>query len=62
MQYLSDKNLAKRFNVCRTTIWRWSRERRFPKPLKFGGATRWRLNEIEAWENQVECSDERKLK
>lgn len=52
MQYLSDKSLAKRFSVCRTTIWRWSREAGFPKPVKFGGATRWRLTEIEAWEMQ----------
>ena len=50
MQYLSDKSLAKRFSVCRTTIWRWCREGEFPKPIKFGGATRWRLAEIEAWE------------
>ena len=52
MQYLSDKSLAKRFSVCRTTIWRWRREGEFPKPVKLGGATRWRLAEIEAWEAQ----------
>lgn len=50
MQYLSDKSLAKRFSVCRTTIWRWSREGEFPKPVKLGGATRWRLSDVEAWE------------
>lgn len=52
MQYLSDKSLAKRFSVCRTTIWRWSRESKFPNPVRLGGATRWRLSEIEAWEAQ----------
>ncbi|MGR3610141.1 MAG: helix-turn-helix transcriptional regulator [Sulfitobacter sp.] len=52
MQYLSDKSLATRFSVCRTTIWRWSREGDFPKPVKLGGATRWGLPEIEAWESQ----------
>jgi prophage regulatory protein len=52
MQYLSDKSLAKRFSVCRTTIWRWSREGDFPKPVKLGGATRWSLAKITAWEAQ----------
>ena len=52
MQYLSDKNLAKRFSVCRTTIWRWCREGEFPKPVKLGGSTRWRLGDLEAWEAQ----------
>jgi prophage regulatory protein len=56
MQYLSDKSLAKRFSVCRTTIWRWCREGEFPKPVKLVGATRWRPAEIEAWEaQQAEC-------
>ena len=56
MQYLSDKSLAKRFSVCRTTIWRWCREGEFPKPVRLVGATRWRLAEIEAWEaQQAEC-------
>lgn len=56
MQYLSDRSLAARFGVCRTTIWRWSRESDFPKPVKLGGATRWSLAKIEAWEaQQAEC-------
>ncbi|MBC8381409.1 MAG: AlpA family phage regulatory protein [SAR92 clade bacterium] len=52
MQYLSDKNLAIRYDVCRTTIWRWTRTGKFPKPVKLGGATRWRLSDIETWEQK----------
>jgi predicted DNA-binding transcriptional regulator AlpA len=49
---LSDKSLVILFNACRTTIWRWTRTDKFPKPVKLGGATRWRLSDIETWEQK----------
>lgn len=49
--YLSVEQVAARYNVSKDTIWRWSREGNFPKPMKLGGMTsRWRLQDIEAWE------------
>lgn len=52
MIYLSDKQLAERYGVTRPTIWRWVKERELPEPLKLAPrCTRWRLHEIEAWEN-----------
>lgn len=51
--FKSDKSLAQRFEVSRTTIWRWVKAGTFPKPVKLaGGTTRWRTEDIEAWENQ----------
>lgn len=49
--YLSDSQLAQRYNVSRATIWRWSSEGRIPKPVKLTpGCTRWRLADISKWE------------
>ncbi|OWJ74618.1 helix-turn-helix transcriptional regulator [Haematobacter genomosp. 1] len=50
--YVSDQHLAGRYSVSRPTIWAWlKKDPSFPKPVKLSpGCTRWRLDEIEAWE------------
>jgi prophage regulatory protein len=50
--YLSDTDIAQRYGVSRTTIWRWHRERPiFPRAFKLSpNCTRWKLSEIIAWE------------
>jgi len=54
--YLSDKQLAVRFNVSKPCIWRWARETDFPKPVKLSpGCTRWRVVDIEKWEVSRGC-------
>lgn len=51
--FLSDQQLAERFNVSRVTIWRWVRAAAFPCPVKLTrGCSRWRLADVEAWENE----------
>ncbi|HPQ44625.1 MAG TPA: AlpA family phage regulatory protein [Syntrophales bacterium] len=51
--YIKDKDIANRFDVDRATIWRWSKNGNFPKPIKMSdGCTRWSLNEIENWEQE----------
>lgn len=53
MQYLTDRQLAARFAVGRTTIWRWTQEGRLPRPVHLSpGVTRWRLPDIEAFDAQ----------
>jgi prophage regulatory protein len=51
--YVSDQNLAGRYSVTRQTVWRWLKtDPTFPKPISLSpGCTRWRLDEIEAWED-----------
>jgi predicted DNA-binding transcriptional regulator AlpA len=40
--YLTDRQLADRYKVHRTTIWRWVRTGKFPQPEKLSdGCTRW---------------------
>ena len=50
--FVSDKQVAARYNVTRPTVWRWLKtDPSFPKPISLSpGCTRWRLDEIESWE------------
>ena len=49
-QYISDRALASRYQVARSTIWRWAANSQIPQPVKINGSTRWRLSDIKAWE------------
>ena len=56
MEYVSDKDLARRYNVRRETVWRWVKIGSLPKPIRItGGTTRWKLSEIEAFEERHEA-------
>lgn len=47
--YLTDRQIAARYNVHHLTPRRWPD---FPNPVKLSpGCSRWKLSEIEAWEN-----------
>lgn len=50
--YLSDIQLAARYCVHRSTIWRWVKsEPGFPQPIALSpGGSRWKLSEILQWE------------
>ncbi len=52
MHYISVKALAERWSVHPATIWRQaSSNPLFPQPVRLsGGITRWKLDEVEAWE------------
>lgn len=52
--YLSVTQVAQRYGVSRATVWRWTASiAAFPAPLKLGGgATRWLLSELIAYEHQ----------
>ncbi len=59
--YLSDKQVAGRFNVSRQTIWRWCRDEGFPEPINLSpGCTRWKLSTVEAWESAKEAAAHRR--
>ncbi len=46
--YLTDRDLARRYSVCRQTIWRWAGRNVIPRPVRLTEhCTRWRLDEIE---------------
>ena len=53
-QYLSDKAVAERYQSSRSTVWRWVKEGKFPKPVKLAtGTTRWHLTDLEHWEAEA---------
>lgn len=49
--FLRDTEIASRYSISRPTVWRWVKQGKFPKPVKLGGgSTRWRLIDLQAWE------------
>ena len=47
--FLTDRDLAKRYQVNRVTVWVWARKGTIPAPYNLGpGCTRWKRSEIEA--------------
>jgi prophage regulatory protein len=50
--YVSLTQVAARYQVHRTTLWRWLKtDPSFPRPVTLSpGCTRWRLADLEAWE------------
>lgn len=55
--FLPDKQVAVRYGVNRSTIWRWVSEGHFPSPVRFAGCTRWRLSDLENWE-RAQCGQD----
>jgi len=51
--YLKDTELAVRYKVKRQSVWRWVHSDGFPAPVKLSpGCSRWRLSDVEAWEQE----------
>jgi predicted DNA-binding transcriptional regulator AlpA len=56
--FLTAKQIAARYGVGITTVWRWARNRDdFPKPKKLGdNCTRWHLADLKQWEDNQEAA------
>jgi predicted DNA-binding transcriptional regulator AlpA len=53
MPYMSDIQLAARYGVSRSTIWRWMCSGRLPPPVQITpGTTRWLASEVDALDAQ----------
>lgn len=46
---ISAAQLGALLGVNRSTIWTWNASGRIPLPVKIGGCTRWRADEVRAW-------------
>ena len=56
-KYADVQALAARYDVNPSTIWRWVQAGRFPRPVQLSpGCTRWRIDEIEARDAQLEAA------
>ena len=52
--FVDDKWLAARYGRHRTAIWRWTKKREFPQPIKIApGCARWRLDDVLAHERRA---------
>lgn len=49
-QFFSVKALTARYDVSRSTIWRWTSKGTFPQPIRMYGTTRWNLDDLKTWE------------
>lgn len=56
-KYVSDIQLAAKYGVSRSTVWRWQASGRLPRPVQLSpGCTRWVLDEIEAHDAQLQAT------
>ena len=46
---ISAAELGKLLGVNKSTVWSWHSSGRVPQPVRIGGATRWRAEEIRQW-------------
>ena len=44
---LTDREVVSVLGCSRSTLWRWTQEGSFPKPMKFGGMSRWKSSDID---------------
>ncbi|MBF7054790.1 helix-turn-helix domain-containing protein [Halomonas sp. KAO] len=52
--FLSVRQMAARYGVGRTTVWRWVSEGRLPTATSLSpGCKRWKLSELEAFEAEL---------
>ena len=54
---LRARELAVLFGVRERTIYRWRREGKIPPPIRIGGSTRWRRDDIERFFNEQRRMD-----
>lgn len=45
----TSEQLCSRFQISRTTLWRWSKSAGFPEPIRFGRSVRWPVEAVEAF-------------
>ncbi|MGB7243928.1 MAG: hypothetical protein WBC93_17820 [Sulfitobacter sp.] len=58
-QYLSDRQVALRFDVSKATIWRWhDKNPNFPRRIRLSpGTSRWKLSDLVKFEQSVQVKD-----
>ena len=58
MEFLSVREVAKRYNVGVSTVWAWVRGGSFPSPVNLTrGCTRWRMVDLLEWETGKEAKE-----
>ena len=56
-RYISASQLAERYGVDKSTVWRWAQRQILPAPVKLSEqTTRWKLDEIERRDAEREAA------
>lgn len=50
--FLNAKQLRERYRIAHSTLWEWERTGKIPMGFKMGNVRRWKLAELEEWEEQ----------
>ncbi len=57
-QYISDKQVAARYHIGRSTVWLWVKRGILPGPLKFGQrCSRWDTDDLDKHDKKAKKSD-----
>ncbi len=48
-RYITIKDVVERLQVCKASIYSWTKAGIFPQPRKFGSSSRWSAAELEEW-------------
>ncbi|UCP13339.1 helix-turn-helix domain-containing protein [Aeromonas media] len=51
IKLLTEKQVLNTLQVCRTTLWTWRKDGRFPAPVKMGSLNRWREQDVMSFIN-----------
>ena len=51
--YLNIKETADRYKVSESCIWKWTKARKIPQPVKICNSTRWRVDALEEFETNL---------
>jgi predicted DNA-binding transcriptional regulator AlpA len=60
--FLSDREVAKRYDISRASVWRWlASEPTFPAPVKLSaGTSRWKLSDLIQFEAKARKAERKK--
>ncbi|HHQ4729112.1 TPA: helix-turn-helix transcriptional regulator [Aeromonas veronii] len=51
IKLMTEKQVLETLQVCRTTLWAWRKDGKFPAPVKMGSLNRWRVSDVEGFIN-----------
>ncbi|MCP3671349.1 MAG: AlpA family phage regulatory protein [Gammaproteobacteria bacterium] len=53
-QYLSDRQVASRYSIGRSTVWQWVKDGLLPAPIRFGQrCSRWDSDALDAQDEKM---------
>lgn len=51
--YLSSSEILKMFQISRSSLWLWEKEKKFPQGFKIGRQKKWLIKDVLAFQNKI---------